>query len=193
MHGQTGILGQFALRYAHYCRMNLISNGAIRRTGGRFPCRSLPPPTNETPSAHRPRLKMIDTARDQLQPLQTRPTPGRKRSVSPLLRHALWRRVGGRETQGTPRYLVGAGAALARQTVARWFALQSLGKAARSCRRRVGWWSWVGSVTCLYGRTVGRTLKRCTVGSGIAPASGRCCSAAASSGRAASARATDSR
>ena len=154
--------------------MNLISNGAIRRTGGRFPCRSLPPPTNETPSAHRPRLKMIDTARDQLQPLQTRPTPGRKPSVSPLLRHALWRRVGGRETQGTPRYLVGAGAALARQTVAhgdaRWFALQSLGKA--------------GSVTCRYGRT----SKRCTVGSGIAPASGRCCSAAASSGRAASAR-----
>ena len=80
MHGQTGILGQFALRYAHYCRMNLISNGAIRRTGGRVPCRSLPPPRfssttkeqgslppprNETPSAHRPRLKMIDTARDQ--------------------------------------------------------------------------------------------------------------------------------
>jgi len=104
LHGQTGILGQFALRYAHYCRMNLISNGAIRRTGGRVPCRALPPPRNETPSAHRPRLKMIDTARDQHgRSGRYRPTPGRKRSVSPLLRHALWRRVGGRKTQGTPQ------------------------------------------------------------------------------------------
>jgi len=33
-------------------------------SGGRFPCRCLPPPRNET-AAHRPRLNLIDTARDQ--------------------------------------------------------------------------------------------------------------------------------